>query len=277
MANPFMSVSSVKQPPVAAAQLSSRRESSQQPDEKLNGGWVKYVDPDSGYPYYCNEKIEESTYDRPEGFSTFANPFISARGGQPKVSARQLSSRRDNSDKPKEYLNNGWVKYTDPESGWPYYYNEQTEESSYDRPEGFATSANPFGSMNADSARPSVPASSLSARRDRTQTAVERMNNGWVKYVDPATNYPYYWNEDTSESTYDRPEGFRTFNDPFSTMRMKKRGERPPPVTGYTISEEAESEDAEDKAFGGGDDNIMGTAGSSMDAMMATFCNRNEP
>ena len=27
--------------------------------EKLNGGWVKYIDPESGHPYFYHEESDE--------------------------------------------------------------------------------------------------------------------------------------------------------------------------------------------------------------------------
>ena len=95
----------------------------------------KWVDEESGYPYYYNAETEESTYDRPAGFATVADPFASVRGGV--EGPDKMSARRADSQLPVEAMTGGWVKYVDPESGHPYYYNETTEESTYDRPAGF--------------------------------------------------------------------------------------------------------------------------------------------
>mmetsp|Transcript_30350 Transcript_30350/g.44672 ORF Transcript_30350/g.44672 Transcript_30350/m.44672 type:complete len:194 (+) Transcript_30350:195-776(+) len=42
----------------------------------------------------------------------------------------QLLNLNDIMDTP----NYGWVKYMDPSSGWPYYYNRFTHQSTYDKP-----------------------------------------------------------------------------------------------------------------------------------------------
>jgi len=64
----------------AAEVLSSARSAKQKPVEKLNGGWQKFTDPESDHPYYFNEEIQESTYERPSSFvQTVADLFAEAR------------------------------------------------------------------------------------------------------------------------------------------------------------------------------------------------------
>jgi len=127
---------------------SSARSAKQKPDETFNGGWQKFTDLESGHPYYWNETTDESTYERPEGFQTNANPFASARGSirQTLLPASVLTSRRSSTEVG-ERLNGGWVKYIDPESGWPYYYHAENDVSQYEKPDNFVTSYNPFGTV----------------------------------------------------------------------------------------------------------------------------------
>jgi hypothetical protein len=61
----------------------------------------------------------------------------------------------------------------DPESGHPYYYHEENDESTYDRPASFqATVADPFASARSG---PKVPAGVLSVRRDEAQKPVSAL------------------------------------------------------------------------------------------------------
>ena len=209
---------------VPAASLADRRAEDQLPVEKLNGGWVKYVDPESGHPYYYHEESDESTYDRPKGFETVANPFASVRSSTDVGTAAKMSARRDDEQLPVEKLNGGWEKFVDPDSGYPYYFNENTGESTFERPSGFATLANPFASTRSTrsaasvAAPPPVAAGVLSVRR-RGSEAVEKLNGGWQKFVDPESGHPYFYHEESDESTYDRPSGFATVADPFGSAR----------------------------------------------------------
>ena len=204
--------------------LSSLR-SEHQPEERIAGGWIKYFDPESGYPYYFNEASNESTYDRPEGLETSNNPFATVRqdGGVKMIPANILSDKRDKSQLPAERIEGGWVKYIDPESGFPYYFHELSSKSTYDRPEGLETSNNPFATVRQDGGVKMVPANVLSDKRDKSQLPVEKIQGGWEKFVDPESGYPYYYNAATEESTYDRPEGFETSEDPFEGERSTSR------------------------------------------------------
>ena len=229
VADPFSSTRSTKPsaPTVPAGVLSVRRDEDQMPVEKLNGGWMKYVDPESGHPYYYHEESDESTYERPSGFSTVADPFgrgvrevaeINEASLMPPAST--LSTARSESQMPVEKLNGGWVKYVDPESNHPYYYHKEKDESTYERPDGFVTVADPFKSTSDEGRLPVMPlASALSTARSKIQKPVEILNGGWVKYVDPESRHPYYYHEGKDESTYERPDGFSTIADPFNSAR----------------------------------------------------------
>ena len=99
------------------------------------------------------------------------------------VPAAVLTARRKPYQKAAEILNEGWQKFKDPESGYFYYWHEETQESSYDRPANFDTNANPFVSIMGTN-KSMVPAQLLTARRKETQQPVERLNGGWCKYYD---------------------------------------------------------------------------------------------
>ena len=91
-----------------------------------------------------------------------------------------------------------------------------------------------------------MPSGVLSCRREDDQKPVEILNFGFVKYVDPPTGAEYYYNEKEDYSTYDRPEGFKTQLDPFSTARFR-RSKIP---MQQTVHENLAS-----------DDDVMGTGG----------------
>jgi hypothetical protein len=151
------SVAPVK-PDCSAAMLTFHRSPTVAPNETLNDGWVKYIDPSSSWPYYYNTSTFTSTYDRPDGFSTVKDPFTIARSllkrepTKKDLSAGMLSMHRQNTKnkEPEEKLNGGWSKYHDDETGWYYYWNEVSCESTYDRPVGFETIVDPFAVARRD-------------------------------------------------------------------------------------------------------------------------------
>jgi len=170
----------------------------EKPKEWMGGGWKKYFDPGEQYDYYYHGESGESTWERPPGFETEADPFASVR------SPANVSVH----DKPKEKIKGGWSKYLDESTQFYYYYNHGTGESTFDRPVGFETEADPFKEVRAK-----IP----------TDEKVQEVIGGgtWKKYLEEATDYFYYYNETTGESTYDRPADFTTEMDPFADIRER--------------------------------------------------------
>jgi len=151
--------------------------------------------------------------------------------------AKLLSSRRSSTQLPVEVITATIIKYVDPSTGWPYFYDTVTGESSYDRPTGFQTAASPFQSGQDQSTGPSTgedyqvmePAAMLSTRRKGNERGVEQ-GGDWVKYVDPETGHPYYYNAKTDVSQYERPQtGYQTVrrvSNPAMTVSQRARSEQ---------------------------------------------------
>lgn len=136
--------------------------------------WTKYYDESQGAEYYYNSDTLESTFTRPMDFETARQAPSGAPVSADGVSAAPLASGRD-----------GWEKYVDPQSGYPYYYNSRTLESTFARPPSFQT-----------------------ARRG--DVTIETGSNDWAKYYDLAQGLYYYYNARTFESSYARPVEFAT-------------------------------------------------------------------
>ena len=197
--------------------LNSRRGAGEKAKEVLNGGWVRYRDEESKYDYYFHEESETSQYERPDGFSTTQDAFASVRGGK-KPEADILSSRRGAEEEVKEVLNGGWVRYRDEESGYDYYWHEESETSTYDRPDGFSTTQDAFASLRKGK---KPEADILSSRRGVEEKVKEVLNGGWVRYRDEESGHDYYFHEESETSQYERPDGFSTTQDAFASVRKK--------------------------------------------------------
>ena len=66
-----------------------------------------------------------------------------------------------------------WRKFVDPESGHAYYYNESTDESTYERPLDYRTIVDPFAAAREERVMP--PAEVLaSARSEQVRSCEER-------------------------------------------------------------------------------------------------------
>ena len=134
--------------------------------EEGNDGWKRYVDEETRMHYFYKAETDEGQWERPVGFETIR------KGG---LAAEELTSRREDRQLPVEEVSESWVSYVDPETGYKYYYNEVTSESTYDRPAGLETTQDPFASIR-DGGAKMVPAKTLNDKRNEEQVSWEYRN-----------------------------------------------------------------------------------------------------
>jgi hypothetical protein len=92
-------------------------------DEILPPGWFAAIDEDSGDHYYCNEVTGETTWDIPTD-SAIANEKLNNSNQAPVVEV----------DEKYHGIPPGWFATTDPDRAELYFCNEETGETTWDRP-----------------------------------------------------------------------------------------------------------------------------------------------
>eukprot|EP00948_MAST-09A_sp_MAST-9A-sp1_P003634 g3634.t1 len=123
---------------------------------------------------------------------------------------------------------NRWVECYDPDSGHYYYYNVDTHESVWDKPEEFVPGLED-DEINAVLKiqcmfRAKVARRKAEARRTADQlgdvlgktlgnsvgatTVTEEMKNKWIESYDPDSGHYYYYNTITQESQWEKPIDF---------------------------------------------------------------------
>ncbi|GLE10433.1 hypothetical protein PINS_up022534, partial [Pythium insidiosum] len=98
------------------------------------------------------------------------------------VASTSLTSAVANDDA----LPDGWREAVDPASGDTYFWNENTKETSWERP------------ASGEKTQPEEAA-------DSKEEIQEVLQDGWEEVVDPQSNSTYYWHRETNETTWTRP------------------------------------------------------------------------
>jgi len=188
-----------------------------------------------------SSRDEERGTDDSDGEEGEGEDFFEA---DTKLPAHLLTNKRDPSQMPLEIGGEGWVMYRHPKHGL-YYHNEITNDSTYNKPEGFASNEHSFarmrtaaggaeskkeegkgnesdyddeeGGKNANNGDVPTPS--------KGEKPAEVLDNAWARFVDPNSNLTYFYNMATGDSQYERPDEFITAGNPFEDARGGSSGE----------------------------------------------------
>ncbi|ETI37550.1 hypothetical protein F442_16335 [Phytophthora nicotianae P10297] len=165
--------------------------------------WEKHVDEASSSAYYYNTRTGESSWEIPAGFRSPEGQDMS----------------KDKTPK--------WREFVDDESGATYYYDEVSSTSRWEKPEDFVPGQD---SEKQDKAtEPEEQQDEAETPEQEPQGETEEASTGdnkketkevsvditaavkaaqWVKYVDAASNNPYYYNASTGKTQWEEPDEF---------------------------------------------------------------------
>jgi hypothetical protein len=212
-------------------------------EKQAGSEWVEYFDEESGYPYYYNISTEEYRWERPEEM-----------GGGGKATGRDWYSEQDTGKLSSRGQNTGrnigkWVEMQDPDSGYTYYYNEDTQESRWSLSPRAAHGLRRSSKKTPRSARiAQTPRTSrwqelyaveeasgaeadwgATAEGEQGYLAAENSSQGllanadeqysvWVEGLDDESKLPYWFNTVTEEYRWEKPDSAR------DTARATARG-----------------------------------------------------
>jgi len=235
-------------------------------EDELPSGWVETADPTSGQSYFYNADTQETSWTRPivnlpttgvENVELADNnepvwaenvddqhapeesedqeaeedsagvTALQADAVLEETEATTVLSVHDASESGTgEVLPPGWVELTDPTSGQTYYFNERSEETSWDRPvvhtgSSYTSNESKIGKSaetapleaagkserTSEAAAPAEVEETKSPEKDDigNHPQSSEMPTGWVEAVDSNNGQTYYYNEETGESSWERP------------------------------------------------------------------------
>lgn len=204
----------------------------------LPSNWIALEDPDTGEMYYANEVTGESTWDRPISSMPINNDNKSQQQSMPQSMPENDLNRSGNSnsidhrssqqplqeeegvEEEEETLDDDndddlppdWIALEDADSGDTYYLNQNTMETTWDRPSTEDEQnhhADDGGNVNnLQSNTNNLDEQSLD---HNTMGSGEPVSNhgdlppGWEAVLDETSGDCYYAHESSGETTWDRP------------------------------------------------------------------------
>lgn len=222
----------------------SAREEESPPDRNLSpspsegilpADWTEMTDPATGGVYYYNTVSQETSWDRPEfsnAESVATEPnlapeqteIVDSNDDQPEVSGFEVDLSQDaveDRGQNNNTLPQHWVETVDQSSGQSYYYNTETEVTSWEMPRASPEPENDIAEpsnhteevleespgMSEDpptiDVGPNDDINELANHGDSETSG--GMADDWVETVDPSTGDVYYYNVATQETSWEIP------------------------------------------------------------------------
>jgi hypothetical protein len=190
--------------------------------------WVESTDPTSGQTYYYNVESEETSWERPVDTSIIESKKSSTANDGDHVNGQEETACKDDEQanvgtddlviedddyEPAESeLSGDWIKVEDPAGEQPYYYNPKTGETSWEKPE------------EAETNEPYVKEVNATDKDGSKHLSIEDndLSEGWVEVIDPASGDCYWYNNETQETTWDKPSKSRDAGDEVASQEERK-------------------------------------------------------
>lgn len=164
------------------------------------------VKADNGQTYYWNQRTDETAWDKPADFIDVDDPatkerfiraeeekFAKAKAEKEAEEKAKQEEVKKAEEKPKP--KSKWTAVKDS-YGKTYYWNEETDQTSWDKPAELAEQEE----REAKEKEKEEKARELKEQEDKVRAQASR----WTEVKDD-TGKSYYWNQDTDQTTWDKP------------------------------------------------------------------------
>lgn len=162
--------------------------------------WVQLWDETYQAAYWYNENSGESTWWQPGTEPEYDENYYSSDGNITDYSTEYESGKEYSGSEAGEGDLTGWQEYWDEQAQAKYWYNYETGEATWTKPE----SAGGVLALTNGSSKKSIIASSKAGSAQGTLNSQLTIGAGddWVSYLDEATGQEYWYNTKTGESSW---------------------------------------------------------------------------
>ncbi|KAF0693395.1 Aste57867_15648 [Aphanomyces stellatus] len=173
--------------------------------------WVRHLDEDSTRFYYYNQVTGETTWTEPEGYTGEGSKDKAGEDDNKDDAPAAKRARVVEADDDGTM----WVKYVDPTTKRPYYSDMNSGRTTWEQPTFYTSDQGEdddeedeealeeeytFGAVTDKASTSGTDDTKLAAATTASETTPD-----FLRYIEPTTNTPYYFNTKTQATQWDAP------------------------------------------------------------------------
>jgi hypothetical protein len=187
----------------------------------LPEGWKEGVDPASGRIFYFSAETNERSWDRPieklsesgrivDDTSEMADQkdddadLVAAVSSPPEEEKPELAYEEE-PEMTQSAGNGEWVESIDPRTGQTYYYNPNTDETSWEKPAPLQKDGDAVEESSSINPAAKEEAVIQADSSHESQESNDDLPGDWTEAVNPSTGHVYYYNTATEETSWEKP------------------------------------------------------------------------